>query len=166
MTKTKKYRLKAGVWYATKQKKYKKGDVVVADVDLMARYPNKFEPIYPGAELSEAEEINPPKPPKEMVKSAKVRASEGDDEGEAGGAESPFGSDVTADFKKAANAGFCVFQDPDTQLYFVTEDNDTSTALNEDGLKTKSQVTKFVNAYTALDRTDDNDDDDIDTDEE
>lgn len=131
-----------------------KDDIVETDLDLVELFPGKFQEVglipeafgISPAEMKEFKEWQAAKreketPPTVVVDEVTITHDKEEGKGEAGEVLSPLGTDVTKDFPAAGTADLLVFVQDD--MYFVTEKEDPTKALNESPLE-KKQVRKFI----------------------
>lgn len=145
---------------------YKSGDgqIIESDSDLVARFPEKFERVVVGGEAvvqdpstpeeektpvqeaaeEGAKDVMPPEEPE--VEEPEAEEPDEDEADEPEGKPVPKGAkDVTDKFPRAEEEELKVFYKKG-KGFFVTEEEETSIALNEKRLK-KAQVEEFIDDY-------------------
>lgn len=141
-----KFKLKTNVGNHTQGNRVYKaedGEIIESDIDLVEKFPNKFEKVViPGAGPSDPEEIQ--KAAEEGAKEIEPQEEEEeeddwDDEEEE---LEPLGADVTKKFPIAVEKDFKVFYKRG-KGYMVTEADDPFTKLNKKKLK-KANVKEYI----------------------
>ena len=129
----------------------KDGNIIESDIDLYAKFPNKFEradEVFASFDSKKKKPTVQKAVKKEVEEPALEVADEPEevaDEPEEEKAQEPLGKDVTKNFPRAGEEDFKVFYSKG-KGYFVTESDDPFTALNKKRLK-KELVTKFIEKY-------------------
>ena len=113
----------------------KEGKVIESDIDLVEKFPDKFELVeIPGVEKKKETPVEP-----EPVIEEELEDNDNDVKQE------PLGKDRTKNYPVAIEEDLKVFY-AKGKGYFVTEGDDEFTALNKEKLK-KSKVEAFINQY-------------------
>ena len=115
----------------------KEGKVIKSNVDLAAKFPDKFVRVQTKAPVQEV--------PEEEIPEEEIPDEPEEDEDEPDEEPEPLGKDATDKFPLAGENDLSVFY-ARGKGYYVTEADDPFTALNKKGLK-KDKVEAYIKKY-------------------
>lgn len=135
------YRLLKGM-FDYRKVVYRKGDIVETNMDLMKKFPNKFQPVFEGggAAIPEVQETAAP----DLQQEQQEAEEQGDDIAETKPQEEVREEDVTHQFKIAVDEDFKVIKKGSNE--YLVFDNTDQVFVNEEPVK-RNQVKRLITDY-------------------